>query len=1128
MKSLTLISLKTLMLILAFSKTAPVLLNSFSIKINHAQYWTMDPDSGQVVVSGSKGTEDLVTMNWKTPYPVFSRRPNSPGDVIATLLPSKSPHMVLICSQGVHRVTKTNVEGGFTSLLNGPNTGARASSLVFGTNMFVFVSRVVQSKFYLCDHVEMKIVKAHDTLRDEGESETRILVKSLILPVFLFGGEAQALAVIDYTTGNHFGQSLLVTAEATNGYVQWICNGRKKNTVIFVTNNYIAEGDPLEKIFTKEPYQPSNTEGWNYKVELIGGSDWVLVISLTSQRLTCFNIDTGTIADGWGSIGTGGNGSNFGYHPGYNRVGVTNWSNFRIYRPDPNAVTCATQNCVTCNFASDLCTECATGFVRKGGACVERCGEELYYNDLLKLCELDPCYSTTFFDGVRCIGCAADYFYNEMEKKCESCLKLFGQNCSRCKFGECLQCSNNFTLRESKQECYCADQKCCGINQMFSQETGCTTCLPDHTLQGNTCVCAQKSCCPKGYFFKDERCQKAEESPEGYGLDPNDTKEIKKCEDLACKSCKENFKICKDKKSNLLKFLQSISGVLFEAEGYKNFFQEATASVLMVANWDDGGRAAASAQKLNLVGKLKYINIPLGKDVDTFKPKVKEKNKAHIIKLSKSYGNKLTTLGVGFFPKIGFGIKLFLYYASWFFKSFLFIYIYKKGESSISIFLAKLIHWGKKIHFAIYNSVLVDICFFHTRVMVNMNFRTQHKYIYKGYYIFSCIGFLLIVYDTIKILKVAMTPSLLVAANILQKKKLIMKNNKIKDEQEDSKEEIYYEQNLVKKIEKRENIILRIDKRKTLNIIENTDVFLAKNITFENKPKADSSQKSIYPRIYRFLHFFRMGFYLVSIVALQQLPIFNILILLKLELFMLMVLALNQFESGNFRLLYVIFQIINHLCMILSLTSILYIAVSESVTKTKLNVIFMLLLVTALFENLFMIINLLKTIIGNLIIITCKKKNNDIENIIDDERDILKKLEQRQIYILESDIFSESNQNLRKNHLRKNKAKMSKKSISKPESELDSEKNHELLEENNINIKKSKKSKRKTQKKRGRSKNLASKELDDIEEDHPKIFSGRMSRFISNDCGRSRCNFFLIKQKKMGKLKKQLRICQAN
>jgi len=100
------------------------------------------------------------------------------------------------------------------------------------------------------------------------------------------------------------------------------------------------------------------------------------------------------------------------------------------------------EQCSACSKTA--CTKCNEGYnLTKEGKCVQCAGETPYFDETTKTCvSCSALYSHCEVCGVDgCSKCEGDYI--SVEGKCQTCMAIYGEGCSKCNTTHCLDCKND-------------------------------------------------------------------------------------------------------------------------------------------------------------------------------------------------------------------------------------------------------------------------------------------------------------------------------------------------------------------------------------------------------------------------------------------------------------------------------------------------------------------------------------------------------------------------------------------------------------------------------------------------------------------------------------------------------------
>lgn len=456
------------------------------------------------------------------------------------------------------------------------------------------------------------------------------------------------------------------------------------------------------------------------------------------------------------------------------------------------------------------------------------------------------------------------------------------------------------------------------------------------------------------------RCKEIENAPEGYGLSDDGDLTLLSCKKENCKNCKKNYKICMDK-SGISSIITNFGNNIFKAENYKGPPEDLISSLALVTGLDDGGSIATSSQNLKLIEKLKYINLNFGNKTDVY-DKNKIKNiRNEIIKNTKYSRKKLDKLGTKFYPNTLDIVKLFLYLLSTILKIFIYCFVMMMGRKIANKRMANIIYWQRKIHFSLYNSCYASLTFLSVRV-TQLDLKKNPSFMKSIYYYIMMSYMMILVYDTWGILKIIM----------IKKKKNLKNDININNKNDDTAEKSI--------ISRRKTINpkkLIIDKTETLRLIKNSslavEIFLCTDFKEE---KLNDKLFSIF-KYYKFLHFFRIILFNISIVTLQNMPFFNLFLLLVYELATLLYISYFQTRSGSLKLKIFLYRLWSHISMMIALIFAIYLATKEKIEKEEQNFFYYILIIMTVIENIFLFSNLSLIPISLVKRFACKNKKKE-------------------------------------------------------------------------------------------------------------------------------------------------------
>ncbi|KAL4483581.1 hypothetical protein ABPG72_016862 [Tetrahymena utriculariae] len=169
---------------------------------------------------------------------------------------------------------------------------------------------------------------------------------------------------------------------------------------------------------------------------------------------------------------------------------------------------CNIKHCVTCNTATQECTQCETNFIYdlQIQACVSigPCPQGQYKTSLTSPCQ--DCYQTckSCYDGqpTSCYDCVDGYVQvPDLQSNQQICVSCAILNCRECfSNNQCSICENGFLLNKNTGLCEpCQVQNC---QDCTGDKTKCNTCLPSYQLQlsKNQQLCILKGNCQLGQY----------------------------------------------------------------------------------------------------------------------------------------------------------------------------------------------------------------------------------------------------------------------------------------------------------------------------------------------------------------------------------------------------------------------------------------------------------------------------------------------------------------------------------------------------------------------------------------------------------------------------------------------------
>lgn len=131
-------------------------------------------------------------------------------------------------------------------------------------------------------------------------------------------------------------------------------------------------------------------------------------------------------------------------------------------------------------------------------------------------------------------------------------------------------------------------------------------------------------------------------------------------------------------------------------------------------------------------------------------------------------------------------------------------------------------------------------------------------------------------------------------------------------------------------------------------------------------------------RYYNFFRFFRMNFYMVILISLQQLPTINLLLLNNTESIGLLTILSTQLKNKLFNWFYFIHRLWTHFSILVNLFLILLAALYSKTSIFLKTTLATSIVILAVSENIFLSLNVIK-IMGFQIYDRFKKKDKNTE-----------------------------------------------------------------------------------------------------------------------------------------------------
>lgn len=778
-----------------------------------------------------------------------------------------------------------------------------------------------------------------------------------------YGSSQPYISAIQYTNMNYI-KILVDISSAAN--VRWIKSGFKKNEFAFISDFSFYSVD-FNQGNIVESY--TGLTGGNFRLfEMLAGSRIIFMYEKLNPALFCYDlVENGNAQQLWSTFGVKYVENSVIYESFtfcYNSITDTLFmqsdTNFLLIGESGSGLDCsASPNCEKCGYKDNFCIKCNSGFKSKERKCVETCGENFYYDIRLNLCTISPCEAPLNYDGTgSCFNCEENQFFKESDKSCEDCTKKFGTECQKCTEAHCSNCTENFTLSEEKDKCF--PDSCPGKN---------------YELISNKCICIEISCCDnsKEYFYK-RRCHSIKSIPKYWGLYKSHLgNTIRKCFRKNCEDCKEDYLNCKDKKNFVSK--NSFEKFIFELtkflDNFINFsvpFSYLFSAALSFFGIQHGSSIAASTQKVQIISYLRFINIDYGDWIEIVwenkNPKIREK----IDRKGTKIGDKLNRYGVTFIPNIFTKIKLGSYIIAWLIKninSVLFWFSWLTFSKKKNMWIKEFF---EKIWLALFNSFVVELLFFGSRVILFVKFNESWT-IY--YYIFTIIWFTMLISDILLILKVTFGYK-------------------------------FTEKNFLEKDESISGMKLQINEEKNdkQNFNINNKVVETHLLTHLKKNKVDGLELAKYEK---FLNFARCCLFMVLLVSMQQLVPVSIALLFLFELSNLVFFIFLQIKNCSLIWISFVHKIFTHLGMMIFLLVISDYSFSKKIfNNSSQYLIVTLMTVLTIGENIFLGLNVL---IGFFIFFKVKfckkcnksknKKKNRIEDLNFGKPDVLATISQK-------------------------------------------------------------------------------------------------------------------------------------
>lgn len=310
------------------------------------------------------------------------------------------------------------------------NVMIRNPQLITGKSLVVFFSSSTELIARTIDIFSLKI-KEHKENPETGASTPKIYhtFHPSSSPYILLPYKSTSLLSFDYTSPSY--QTGILNGGAVDfTELLGVAPGRDPKTVIYTGNvDSVFEGNYQDKQILKQVSLSMTAVKNLINIEVVLESDLVVLQDPVAKLLLVLDIEKGTVLGSHTAIEDPS--FSFCFNQITNYISEAEKSKFSIYKFEPSE--CKVENCESCGFSENFCSDCKQNFKRHNGICIENCPLQTFFDSKFKFCKKHSCPPGSFFSGFQCLKCLSG---------CKTCTSAT----------ICYECEENFEL--IRKMCY--------------------------------------------------------------------------------------------------------------------------------------------------------------------------------------------------------------------------------------------------------------------------------------------------------------------------------------------------------------------------------------------------------------------------------------------------------------------------------------------------------------------------------------------------------------------------------------------------------------------------------------------------------------------------------------------------